>query len=306
MNRLCQRVTAAVAVPVLLLQNVALAAEQTVELSSSGSYVSRKLPADAREVELVTQRAGSCRFGRTWGYDLGARELWANGCSGVFKITTHDGATGSSPSSSNTAAALAAAAAIAGVAVLASKGRSHEDDNRYQQGYYQPPSNAGYYPPPGNPGYYPPPSHPNYYQPSAGYHPPAAGSYPSGGGRMGTIHGPGGMCLDMRGDRVIQGTEAIIYGCHGKKNQRFNWTGRGELIVNNMCLDIAGGSRDNGARVIAWPCNGGRNQQWFVSGSQIRSQQNGKCLDVAGGNLGAGTPVIMYDCHGGPNQTWFW
>jgi len=73
-----------------------------------------------------------------------------------------------------------------------------------------------------------------------------------------------------------------------------------------MCLDIAGGSNANGARVIAWPCNGGRNQQWFVTGSQVRSQQNGKCLDVAGGNLTPGTPVVVYDCHGGPNQNWFW
>jgi hypothetical protein len=284
MKRTAQRVTAALSIAVLL-PGVPLAAEQTVELGASGSY---RLPPDTREVELLRQSAGACRFGRTWGYDLGSRELWTNGCAGSFKITTHEVTQGAAPSSSNAAAGLAAAAAIAGVAVLASRGRKHENQGSGQ---------ANYYPPQNSPAYYPP---------SAGYYPPPAGTYPQGGGRQGTIHGPGGMCLDMRGDRVQQGTESIIYNCHGKNNQRFNWTPRGELIVANMCLDIAGGSQANGARVIAWPCNGGRNQQWFVTGSQIRSQQNGKCLDVAGGGNAPGTPVVMYDCHGGPNQTWFW
>ena len=297
MNRTLQRATAMLSILLLVLPNAVGASERLIDLASSGREAKYTLPADTREVELVSQRSGQCRLGRTWGYDLGARELWVNGgCAGQFKIITHEAGTGA-PDSSNTAAALAAAAAIAGVAVLASRGR-HDNDQTYEQ--------SGYYAPPSNPGYYVPPENPRYYPPSSGYHPPQAGYYPSGGGRQGTIHGPGGLCLDMRGDRVVQGTEAIIYNCHGKNNQRFNWTPRGELIVNNMCLDIAGGSRANGARVIAWPCNGGRNQQWYVNGSQIQSQQNGKCLDVAGGSLQGGTPVIVYDCHGGQNQRWFW
>jgi Ricin-type beta-trefoil lectin domain/Protein of unknown function (DUF3011) len=287
MNQTLRRVTALLSVSVFMLPGAVPAAEQIVDLSSSGREAKYTLPSNTREVELVRQRSGDCRFGRTWGYDLASRELWVNGgCSGQFKIMSHEAAT-AAPDSSNTAAALAAAAAIAGVAILASKGR-HDNDT--------PPQNT-YYPPSGSSGYYPP---------SAGYHPPPAGYYPQGGGRQGTIHGPGGLCLDMRGDRVTQGTEAIIYSCHGKNNQRFNWTPRGELIVANMCLDIAGGSNANGARVIAWPCNGGRNQQWFVSGSQIQSQQNGKCLDVSGGAMRPGTSVIVYDCHGGENQRWFW
>ena len=296
MNRTLQRATAALSIPVLMLPGLSSAAEQIIELSSTGREAKYTLPANTREVELVTQRSGPCRFGKTWGYDLAGRELWVSGgCAGQFRIVSHEPAS-APPDSSNTAAALAAAAAVAGVAILASRGR-HNDNSGTQQAYYPPPNNPGYYPPPGNPGYYPP---------SAGYHPPQAGHYPSGGGHQGTIHGPGGLCLDMRGDRVLQGTEAIVYGCHGNNNQRFNWTPRGELIVANMCLDIAGGSNANGAKVIAWPCNGGRNQQWYVSGSQIQSAQNGKCLDVAGGSMQRGTPVIVYDCHGGPNQRWFW
>lgn len=295
MKRTMQRTMAVVSV-LVLFPGAPWASVQTVDVNGATGNAVFRLPPDTREVELARQTAGSCRFGRTWGYDLAGRELWANGCSGSFRITAHDSAPAAAPSSSNTGAALAAAAAIAGVAVLASRGRKHDDSNNYQSGYV----------PPSNPGYYPPQNNPAYYPPSAGYYPPPAGSYPQGGGRQGTIHGPGGLCLDMRGDRVQQGTEAIVYNCHGKNNQRFNWSPRGELIVANMCLDIAGGSNANGARVIAWPCNGGRNQQWFVTGAQVRSQQNGKCLDVAGGSQSPGTPVIVYDCHGGPNQTWFW
>lgn len=296
MSRTLERTTVVLSIALLVLPDSVGAAERLIDLVSSGREAKYTLPADTREVKLVSQRSGECRFGRTWGYDLAGRELWVNGgCAGQFKIITHDSGDGP-PKSSNTAAALAAAAAIAGVAVLASRGRHDDQRSNEQPGYYVPPANQGYYVPPNNA---------NYYPPSAGYHPPTVGRYPSGGGREGAIHGPGGLCLDMRGDRVLQGTEAILYTCHGEINQRFNWTPRGELIVGNMCLDIAGGSRANGARVIAWPCNGGRNQQWFVNGTQIQSQQNGKCLDVAGGSQ-RGSPVVVYDCHGGENQRWFW
>ncbi|MGZ8273169.1 MAG: lectin [Burkholderiaceae bacterium] len=305
MNRTLQRATAMLSVSLLVLPDAVGASEKLIDLASSGREAKYTLPADTREVELVSQRSGQCRFGRTWGYDLAARELWVNGgCAGQFKIIAHEAGKGP-PSSSNAGAALAAAAAIAGVAILASRGKHDDDRSSAQGGYYAPPNNPGYYEPPNNPGYYTPPNSPNYYPPSAGYHPPQAGSYPSGGGRQGTIHGPGGMCLDMRGG-LIQGTQAIIHSCHGRNNQRFNWTPRGELIVGNMCLDVAGGSRENGASVIAWECNGNRNQQWVVNGTRIQSKQNGKCLDVAGGMIRTDAPVIVHDCHGGQNQRWFW
>jgi hypothetical protein len=149
------------------------------------------------------------------------------------------------------------------------------------------------------------PAVPYYPQPAV---PPSAATPPRnlypGGGWEGAIRGPGGLCLDMRGDRVAQGTEAILYRCHGGHNQQFVWTQRGELIVGGQCLDVAAGSDANGTRVVAWPCNGGRNQKWFLNGTQIQSRRNGKCLDVAGGNSRSGTPVIVFDCHGGRNQRW--
>lgn len=262
------------------------AAEQTVNLASNGRYVSYRLPPNTREVELAEQRAGACRFNRTWGYDLSNRELWVNGgCAGAFRVISHEQAAAAAPESSNAGAALAAAAAIAGIAILANRGRHDNDDS-------QP--------------YYPPQNAPNYQPPNSGYYPSAAGNYPQGGGRQGTLHGPGGLCLDMRGDRVQQGTEAILYNCHGKNNQRFVWTPRGELTVGGMCLDVAGGKRSNGSRLIAWQCNGGGNQQWAVNGASIRGSGSGKCLDGGGGQPRGGSPVAIWDCNNSSGQQWWW
>ena len=86
MRQRFQRAVASLAVPIFLAHGQAQATEQMVEISAPAGYVSQRLPAGTREVELVTQRAGSCRFGRTWGYDLGRQELWADGCSGTFKV----------------------------------------------------------------------------------------------------------------------------------------------------------------------------------------------------------------------------
>lgn len=289
MKNAFQRLTALATVPLLLAGTLANAAQQVIELGVNGAPANVQLPRGTREVDLVTQRAGNCRFGRTWGYDLTTLELWVNGCAGSFRLTVADPqpatapATGA-PDSSNAAAALAAAAAIAGIAILASRGNQ---DHNQQPNY--PPQGGQYYPPP-NGGYYPPPQ----------------GSYPQGGGRQGAIRGPNNLCLDMRGGQAVQGTELTVFRCHGGPNQSFTWTPRGELMVQGLCLDIANGNGGDGAKVVTWRCNGGNNQRWAANGAQIQSQMNSKCLDIAGGNLNSGTPVIMYSCNGRANQRWYW
>ncbi|MBA2413373.1 MAG: ricin-type beta-trefoil lectin domain protein [Burkholderiaceae bacterium] len=287
-NSVRRSMVAAVSIVLTATVLPARAAEQSVNLASNGKYVTYRLPRNTREVELVTQRAGVCRFNRTWGYDLSNRELWVNsGCAGTFNVVSHEApaAAAAAPQSSNTGAALAAAAALAGIAILGNRGRNDSDNS-------QP--------------YYPPPNAPAYQPPSGGYYPSSTGSYPQGGGREGPLHGANGLCLDMRGDRVQQGTEAILYNCHGKNNQRFVWTPRGELTVGGMCLDVAGGRRNNGSRLIAWPCNGGGNQQWAVNGSSIRGNGSGKCLDGGGGQPQRGSAVAIWDCNGSSGQQWWW
>ena len=192
MKRLTGRTTALIcAMSVAGFPQPGAAAVQSLDLASSGGEVTASLPAGTTEVELATQRAGACRFGRTWGYDLAARQLWVSGgCSGSFRVHVRDDAVPSQathPDSSNAAAGLAAMAAIAGVAILASQHNKHRNDNA---GYVP----ASPPPPPGSGGYYPPPNW------GGGYPPP--GGYPQQ--RGGVIRNSAGMCIDMQGGPVPQ------------------------------------------------------------------------------------------------------
>ena len=245
----------------------ALAQDQTVELRSSGAYVSKALPADVTEVELLEQVQGRCRFNRTWGYDLTNRELWADGgCGGKFKLTRPEKA---EDSSSNSKAAIAAVAAIAGIMLLSSHNRDRE------------PAQPG-------PGPYPPPPPPP---------PPAPG---------GVIRGMGGLCLDVEGGQVRPGARLTTWKCHGRANQQFSWGRYGELMVGGLCVDIEGGNRADGARLITWPCAGSPNQRWRAWRNQITSQMHGKCVDMADGQAKPGQAIVMWTCHGRENQRWWW
>ena len=85
-----QRVTALVTLPLLFTASNASAAQQIVELGANGAPATVQMPKGTHVVDLVTQRAGNCRFGRTWGYDLTTLELWVNGCAGSFRLTVAD------------------------------------------------------------------------------------------------------------------------------------------------------------------------------------------------------------------------
>lgn len=244
---------------------------KTVELRSSGRYESLRLDGAVRDVELDHQLSGACRFNRSWGFDLGNRELWVNdGCSARFKLYG-DAAQGEEGKDSgiSTGAVVAGVAAVAAIALLASKSGKDRDNNNNHNG------NEDWQGP----------------------------DRPQWGGSQ--IRGKNGLCLDMSG-RVEQGTEAIVFNCHGGNNQRFSWSSRGELRVDGMCLDVAEGNREDGARVIAWPCNGGANQRWSRQGSEIRSRMNNKCLDIKEGRAQPKQPVLLWRCNGGSNQRWSW
>lgn len=244
------------------------------DFGSRGTYAAMPLPSHTRDVELLAQRAGSCRFGRTWGFDPARLELWADqGCVGTFRAIVEPppppGQVGVQVGTSDpAAAAAAAAAAIAGIAILSQRPRP-EAPPTYPGGVYAPP------------GYYPAPA------------------------QGGAIQGLGGLCLDVHGGPPVRpGNHAMLWQCHGSGSQAFVWTRRGELRVGGLCLDLANGLDANGAPVIAWSCNGGANQQWAFDRGTIRSRFNGRCLDVQNGRARPGAPVAMWDCHGRANQLW--
>ncbi len=250
------------------------AATAPFDFGSRGPYAAMPLPPHTRDVELLAQRAGSCRFGRTWGFDPARLELWADqGCVGTFRAIVDPppspGQGGVPPGAGDpAAAAAAAAAAIAGIAILSQRPRP-DAPPVYPDGVYAPP------------GYYPSPA------------------------RGGVIQGLGGLCLDVRGGEPVRpGAPVIVWQCFGSGSQTFAWTRRGELRVGGLCLDVANGLDANGAAVIAWPCNGRGHQQWAFDRGTIRSRAGGRCLDVQNGRARPGTQVAIWDCHGRANQLW--
>lgn len=115
-----------------------------------------------------------------------------------------------------------------------------------------------------------------------------------------------GMCLDLTGGiGAPNGTQFIIWPCHGGANQQFAFPGDGTIrLPDGRCVDAASGRGNPGDAVIAWPCHGGANQKWSYVGNGFFQGINNLCVDVRGGGSAQGTPVIVWQCHGGTNQRW--
>ena len=86
---------------------------------------------------------------------------------------------------------------------------------------------------------------------------------------------------DIPAAATTNGTQAALWDCHGRTNQRWTYTSSKQLTVSgNMCLDARPGT-SNGTAVIIWDCNGQANQQWNVnSNGTITGVQSGLCLDA--------------------------
>ena len=120
-----------------------------------------------------------------------------------------------------------------------------------------------------------------------------------------------GKCLDVKGASSANGTQVIIWTCHGHANQRWTSTAAGELRVTiggvTKCLDAYDNQTGNGTKIEIWTCNGGTNQKWNLnSNSTITGVQSGRCLDIYGNGTANGTPVILWTCKtpGDNNQRW--
>lgn len=106
-----------------------------------------------------------------------------------------------------------------------------------------------------------------------------------------------GQCLDMR-----NGTEAILWGCHGASNQNFTFRAGsyGQLMVGGRCLATSGQA---GSGLIATTCASGRNQMWTITSAGALRNEEGWCADVERGG-GQGARIIAWTCSGSANQRW--
>jgi poly(hydroxyalkanoate) depolymerase family esterase len=111
-------------------------------------------------------------------------------------------------------------------------------------------------------------------------------------------------CADIPGS-AANGTQAVLWDCHGGANQSFTRTSAGELKVGGKCLDAQGWGTANGTKAVVWDCSGGANQRWNVNtNGTITNVHNGLCLDAMGAATANGTQLILWTCNGGANQQW--
>jgi hypothetical protein len=290
-----RRTASALSLAMLLSVCTAVAApvaQPPFTFGSGGGYAARPLPPHTRDVELLQQRGGVCRFGRTWGFDPARGELWVDqGCIGVFRaLVEAPTAGGARPPAAD---AAAAAAALGGMAILAQRPRPQPAaPDPYATGWTGIVGSA----PAGPPSMATPP-------PGTG-RPPGAGRPPPP--QAGTlIRGFGGLCLDFHGEPPGPGSPALMWRCTGQSSQRFTWLPRGELRTDaGLCLEVATARPVNGTPVVAARCSGRTAQLWFYDRGTVRSRLDGRCLDARSGRPQPGTPVQTWDCHGQANQLW--
>ena len=111
-------------------------------------------------------------------------------------------------------------------------------------------------------------------------------------------------CLDIAGSNQTDGTNVLMWQCHGGDNQQWIYdpaTEQFKTRLNNMCLTV------NGSNVQVATCKADDiRQQWYFdkTSKALKSRSNNLCLDIQGGYGEDGGNVIMWDCHGQANQQW--
>ncbi|MTW03068.1 glucose dehydrogenase [Duganella ginsengisoli] len=114
-------------------------------------------------------------------------------------------------------------------------------------------------------------------------------------------------CLDIYSGSQQPETPAIIFDCHGRINQQWEYTAAGELRTFDgaRCLDVRAASTEPKAIVQSYPCHGRANQKWTIRPDKtIASVQSGLCLTVLGGRTANGTGIDMWPCQGLSHQQW--
>jgi hypothetical protein len=110
-------------------------------------------------------------------------------------------------------------------------------------------------------------------------------------------------CVDIDKNAHINGTQPQLWDCSGGRNQTFQQTSRGELVVyGDKCLDAVDDDKDD--KVVIWDCHGGTNQKWTVHSDGTITDLNGNCLDASGAATANGTQLIRWQCKGQANQKW--
>ncbi|MCF3630046.1 ricin-type beta-trefoil lectin domain protein [Thalassospiraceae bacterium LMO-SO8] len=80
----------------------------------------------------------------------------------------------------------------------------------------------------------------------------------------GALQVPGGKCMDIAGESRKAGAAIMLWPCHGKANQQWTVSTRGELVSGlvGQCADVPGGRLVAGNGLQTWECNRTAAQKW--------------------------------------------
>ncbi|MEQ9559397.1 MAG: ricin-type beta-trefoil lectin domain protein [Rhodospirillales bacterium] len=78
------------------------------------------------------------------------------------------------------------------------------------------------------------------------------------------LQAPGGKCMDIAGESTRAGAQIILWNCHGKANQKWQFSSRDELVsgLAGQCADVPGGRLVPGNGLQTWECNRTVAQKW--------------------------------------------
>ncbi|MDI2125567.1 ricin-type beta-trefoil lectin domain protein [Yinghuangia seranimata] len=127
---------------------------------------------------------------------------------------------------------------------------------------------------------------------------------PVGTTPAGPITGVGSdRCADVPGSNTTDGTQLILWGCHGAANQRWTLGADRSVSALGKCLTAA---TANGSAATISTCTGAATQKWTYDPATMRlsNDASGRCLDANGGATADNTKLIVWDCHTGTNQQW--
>jgi hypothetical protein len=151
----------------------------------------------------------------------------------------------------------------------------------------------------------------------------AAYSGTSGGGPGAVVTGPGGTCLDVKGEvHGGDGAPVDIADCrHDAVDQDWqylrtspdqglppnlavpSWQHPEELVTMGRCLDVDGDATAAGTGVDLWDCNGVGGQQWVPQANgTLLNPQSGLCLTSPNGATAHGTVLDIETCTGAAGQ----
>ncbi|HKN95727.1 MAG TPA: ricin-type beta-trefoil lectin domain protein, partial [Pseudonocardiaceae bacterium] len=109
-----------------------------------------------------------------------------------------------------------------------------------------------------------------------------------------------GLCLDLRGGDIDEGSDVHVDDCNGTSPQRWRLNSDRTLAVGDLCAYLKG---DGGVELTR--CDGRTTAQWALNNDgRLMNAANGRCLTDPNFGGRPANPVIVVRCVGSANQRW--